>query len=115
MCIRDRPTAVRTTSETAESTEVVSLFLDTGEGATPQRLSVQYGYYSRTQAIAVVVVPLALLVLGYAVGPLIGRAAVHFAERLAGRIHVSGWNGVPRERKTGVVPVSYTHLTLPTS
>jgi hypothetical protein len=97
------PTAVRTTSETAESTEVVSLFLDTGEGATPQRLSVQYGYYSRTQAIAVVVVPLALLVLGYAVGPLIGRAAVHFAERLAGRIHVSGWNGVPRERKTGVV------------
>jgi len=96
-------TAVRSTSETAESTEVVSLYLDTGEGATPQRLSVQYGYFSRTQAIAVVVVPLTLLGLGYAIGPLIGRAAVHIAERLAGRIHVSGWNGVPRERTSGVV------------
>jgi len=95
------PTAVRSTSETAESTEVVSLYLDTGEGATPQRLSVQFGYFSRTQAIAVVVVPLTLLVLGYAIGPLIGRASVHLAERLAGRIYVS--SGVPRERKSGVV------------
>ena len=96
-------TAVRGVSETAESTEVVSLYLDTGEGATPQRLSVQFGYFSRTQAIAVVVIPLALLILGYAIGPLVGRASVHLAERLAGRVHVSGWNGVPRERKTGVV------------
>jgi len=94
-------TAVRGTSETAESTEVVSLYLDTGEGATPQRLSVQFGYFSRAQSIAVVVVPLTLLVLGYAIGPLIGRASVHIAERLAGRIHVS--RGVPRERNSGVV------------
>ena len=96
-------TAVRSVSETAESTEVVSLFLDTGEGATPQRLSVQYGYFSRTQSIAVVAVPLVLLTLGYAVGPLVGRAALHVAQRLAGRFHWSRWDGRPRERKSGVV------------
>jgi hypothetical protein len=95
--------AVRGLSETAESTETVSLFLDTGEGATPQRLSVQYGYFSRAQATAVVVVPLVLLLLGYSVGPLVGRASLHLVQRLTGRFHVSGWNGVPRERRTGVV------------
>ena len=45
--------AVRGVSETAESTETVSLFLDSGEGIAPQRLSVQYGYFSRAQAAAV--------------------------------------------------------------
>jgi hypothetical protein len=96
-------TAVRSVSETAESTEVVSLFLDTGEGATPQRLSVQYGYFSRTQSVAVVVVPLLLLVIGYSVGPLVGRASLHVAQRMAGRFHWSRWDGRPRERKSGVV------------
>jgi hypothetical protein len=95
--------AVRGLSETAESTETVSLFLDTGEGATPQRLSVQYGYFSRAQAAAVVAVPVALLLLGYSVGPLVGRASLHLVQRLAGRFHVSAWNGAPRERRTGVV------------
>ena len=96
-------TAVRGLSETAESTETVALFLDTGEGSTPQRLSVQYGYFSRTQAAAVVVVPAVLLLLGYAVGPLVGRAALHAVQRLTGRFHVSGWDGAPREKLSGVV------------
>ena len=95
--------AVRGLSETAESTETVALFLDTGEGSTPQRLSVQYGYFSRTQAAAVVVVPVVLLLLGYSVGPLVGRASLHAVQRLTGRFHVSGWDGAPRERLTGVV------------
>jgi hypothetical protein len=95
--------AVRGLSETAESTETVTLFLDTGEGAMPQRLSVQYGYFSRTQAAAVVVVPLVLLVLGYSVGPLVGRAALALVQRLTGRFHLSGWDGLPRERRTGAV------------
>lgn len=96
-------TAVRGTSETVESTETVSLFLDTGEGAMPQRLSVQYGYFSRTQSIAVVAVPAVLLLLGYAVGPLVGRASLHVVQRMAGRFAWSRWDGLPRERKTGVV------------
>jgi hypothetical protein len=95
--------AVRGLSETAESTETVSLFLDTGEGSTPQRLSVQYGYFSRAQATAVVAVPVVLLLLGYSVGPLVGRASLHLVQRLTGRFQLSGWNGAPRERRTGVV------------
>jgi hypothetical protein len=96
-------TAVRGLSETAESTETVALFLDTSEGSTPQRLSVQYGYFSRTQAAAVVVVPAVLLLLGYSVGPLVGRASLHAVQRLTGRFHVTAWDGAPRERLTGVV------------
>lgn len=96
------PSASRGLSETLERTEVVSMFLDTSDSAAPQRLTVQYGYFSRTQGTAVVVVPLVLLLLGYAVGPLVGRVAVHVFERMAGRFHV-GWSGAPRERRTGVV------------
>jgi hypothetical protein len=96
------PNASRGLSETLERTEVISQFLETSDGVIPQRLTVQYGYFSRTQGTAVVVVPLVLLVLGYAVGPLVGRVAVHVFERLAGRFHV-GRSGVPRERRTGVV------------
>lgn len=96
------PGAVRGVSETAESTETVSLFLDSGEGIAPQRLSVQYGYFSRAQAAAVVVVPLVLLGLGYSMGPLIGRGALLLVQRLSGRFHV-GWNQVPRERRAGVL------------
>jgi hypothetical protein len=95
--------AVRGISETAESTETVSVYLDADEGMTPQRLSVQYAYFSRGQAAAVVAVPLILLALGYAVGPLIGRASLHIAQRLAGRFHVGRWDGVPRERRAGVL------------
>ena len=101
--------AIRSVSETAESTENIALFLDTGEGATPQRLSVQYGYFSRTQAAAVVVIPLVLLLLGYSVGPLVGRASLHAVQRLTGRFHLSKWDGAPRERLTGVV-LSYDVL-----
>ncbi len=96
------PGAVRGVSETAESTETVSLFLESGEGIAPQRLSVQYGYFSRAQAAAVVVVPLVLLGLGYSMGPLIGRGVLLLAQRLSGRFHV-GWNRVPRERRAGVL------------
>jgi hypothetical protein len=96
------PGAVRGVSETAESTETVSLFLDGGEGVAPQRLSVQYGYFSRTQAAAVVVVPLVLLGLGYSMGPLIGRGALLLVQRLSGRFYV-GRDRVPRERRAGVL------------
>jgi len=96
------PGAVRGVSETVESTETVSLFLDGGEGIAPQRLSVQYGYFSGTQAAAVVVVPLILLGLGYSMGPLIGRGALLLVQRLSGRFYV-GRDRVPRERRAGVL------------
>jgi hypothetical protein len=96
------PSANRGLSETLESTEVVSLFLDPSD-STPQRLSVQFGYFSGTQAWAVVVVPLVVLILGYSVGPLVGRLALHVFQRFAGRVHWARWNGMPRKRETGVV------------
>ena len=96
------PTANRALSETLERTEVVSMYLDPTEG-TPQRLSVQYGYFSRTQSTAVLVVPLVLLGLGYAIGPLIGRLAVLLADRVFGRVHWARWDGAPRKRQTGVL------------
>ena len=96
------PTANRALSETLESTEVVSMYLDPTEG-TPQRLSVQYGYFSRTQSMAVLVVPLVILALGYSIGPLIGRLAVALADRFVGRVHWARWNGAPRKRQTGVM------------
>lgn len=96
------PTANRALSETLERTEVVSMYLDPTEG-TPQRLSVQYGYFSRTQAWAVVVVPLLILVVGYSIGPLIGRLAVVLADRFVGRMHWARWDGAPRKRQTGVM------------
>jgi hypothetical protein len=93
---------IRRLSETLESTQVVSLFLDTSEGIAPQQLSVQFGYFSRVQSVAVVVFPLVFLGLGYAVGPLIGRMAALLAERMAGRIAFGSWNA-GRERSSGVM------------
>ncbi|HWO06185.1 MAG TPA: hypothetical protein VNQ54_15400, partial [Methylomirabilota bacterium] len=48
------PTAIRRLSETLETTEVVSLFLDRSDGITPQQLAVQFGYFSRTQTALLV-------------------------------------------------------------
>lgn len=94
---------VRRLSETLESTEVVSLFLDTSDRIVPQQLSVQFGYFSRTQSALVVAIPLVLLALGYAVGPLVGRLAGHLGRHLAARIHLGGWHAAPRERERGVI------------
>jgi hypothetical protein len=64
------PTSLRRTSETEETTEVVSLFLDNTDGIVPQRLSVQFGYVSRVHAWTLVLIPTLFFALGQAVGPL---------------------------------------------
>ncbi|HUG36246.1 MAG TPA: hypothetical protein VML54_04810, partial [Candidatus Limnocylindrales bacterium] len=94
---------IRRLSETLESTEVVSLFLDASEGLSPQQLTVQFGYFSRAQAVGVVLVPMLILVLGYAVGPLVGRVAVHVLQVAMTYVRIGGWNAAPRERRTGVI------------
>jgi len=97
------PTSIRRLSENLETTEVVSLFLDKSEGITPQHLAVQFGYFSDVQAWALVLVPALFFVLGQAMGPVIGRAAVRAGSFVAARVHVGGWNGAPRRRETGTV------------
>ncbi len=97
------PSAIRRVSETLESTEVISLLLDKSEGITPQHLSVQFGYFSSVQAWAIVLVPALFFVLGQAMGPVIGRAALRAGTFVAARVHVGGWNGGPRRRETGTI------------
>jgi hypothetical protein len=96
------PTSIRRVSESLESTEVVSLFLDSTEGIVPQQLNVQFGYFARIQSVAVVVVPLLLLGLGYAVGPVLGRLASALASHLLSRLRFVIW-GQARDRVLGVV------------
>jgi hypothetical protein len=96
-------TTIRRLSETLESTEVVSLFLDASEGISPQHLSVQYGYFSRLQAAALVVVPMLFLALGYAVGPALARVGAHLASSLFTHVYLGAWNRAPRERVTGTI------------
>jgi hypothetical protein len=97
------PTSIRRLSETLESTEVVSLFLGTGEGIVPQNLSVQFGYFSRFEGIALVVIPLVLLALGPAMGPILGRAALRAGQALSARVHMGAWSGAPHPRESGVI------------
>ena len=99
------PTSIRRISETLESTEVVSLFLDKSDGITPQQVAVQFGYFSAVQAWALVLVPAFFFIIGQAMGPLIGRSAVRAGGFLAARLRVGGWNAGPGRRETGqIVP-----------
>src|SRR5499433_2844872 len=94
------PTSTRRLSQSLESTEVVSLFMGSGEGVVPQHLSVQFGYFSKLQGLMIVVIPLLLLAAGPALGPIIGRSAVALLGRLRSRLHlgVPGAKILPRER-----------------
>jgi hypothetical protein len=83
-------TAAREPADGKASSEMVSVFLDTTEGASPQTLSVQFGYASGLQAWAPVLIPLAFFVLGRATGPLIERAARGLGHRLSAHLRFGG-------------------------
>jgi hypothetical protein len=97
------PTAIRRLSETEETTEVVSLFLDRTDSITPQHLAVQFGYFSKVQAWALVLIPALFFVLGQAIGPVLGRTALQFVSTAGARVHLRGWNRLPRIRQSGVI------------
>jgi hypothetical protein len=97
------PTAIRRLSETEETTEIVSLFLDKTEGVTPQHLAVQFGYFSRIQSWALVLIPTLFFVLGQAIGPVLGRTALRLVNTASARVHLGGWNRLPRVRQSGVI------------
>lgn len=105
---------IRRISETLESTEVVSLFLDTTEGISPQQVTVQYGYFSRLQAAALVALPAIFLALGYAVGPALARVAAFVGGRMVANVRLGGWNRVPSGRETGtIVPPEVVSQIIP--
>lgn len=97
------PTAIRRLSETEDTTEVVSLFMDKTEGITPQHLSVQFGYFSRIQAWALVLVPTLFFILGQAIGPVLGRSALRVLSSAGTRVHLGPWKRVPRTQQSGVI------------
>jgi hypothetical protein len=97
------PTSIRRMSETLESTELVSLFLDGGGGITPQQLAVQFGYFSRAHAAMLVATPILFFALGQSMGPLVGRGVVRLVDTVAARVHLGSWGAAGRDRQTGVI------------
>src|SRR5438552_1806513 len=95
-------TATRRMSETLESTQVVSAFLERAQGATPQVLTVQFGYFTGWQSWAPVLIPMIFFVLGNLAGPLLTLLVKRVGGRLSGRIHISP-RSAPVERQTGTV------------
>ena len=98
------PTAIRRLSETLETTEVVSLFLDRSDGVSPQQLAVQFGYFSRTQTALLVAAPLLIFALGQAMGPLLGRGLLRVIDVVSARVQLGGWRVGGRDPGTGCDP-----------
>ncbi|HYB69729.1 MAG TPA: hypothetical protein VEH80_03615 [Candidatus Bathyarchaeia archaeon] len=96
------PTSARRMSETLESTELVSLFMDGGGSITPQQLAVRFGYFSRAHAAMLVATPILFFALGQSIGPLLGRGAMRLADSVAARVHLGAW-GSGADRETGVI------------
>lgn len=94
-------TATRKLSEVLESTEVVSVFLGHAEGATPQVLTVQFGYFTGWQSWAPVLIPIIFFALGNLAGPLFALAARRVGAKLASTIHLGPLSRI--ERQTGAV------------
>ena len=95
-------TSRRRASETRESTEVVSSYLDPSEGLRPQVLTVQFGYFTGWKSWAPVLFAALFFVLGNLAGPLLTTLARRVGTTLAGRIHISPHSG-PAERQSGTV------------
>ena len=95
-------TATRRMSEVLESTQVVSAFLEHAQGATPQVLTVQFGYFTGWQSWAPVLFAALFFVLGNLAGPLLTMLVKRVGGKLSGRIHISP-RSVPVERQTGTV------------
>jgi hypothetical protein len=95
--------ARRQLSETLESTDTVSLFLDRSEGLTPQVLSVQFGYFTGLQSWAPVLIPTLFFVLGNVAGVLVRNVAERLSKRWMGRVLFWRASDAPQGRQQGVV------------
>jgi len=64
---------------------------------------VQFGYFSRTQGVMIVLIPLLLLAAGPALGPVLGRSTVALVARLRVRLHLGMPGAKARLRESGVL------------
>jgi hypothetical protein len=99
--------AQRRLSESQEDTDVVSLFLDRGEGLTPQAVAVQFGYFSGLQSWAPVLIPIIFFTLGNLAGPLIRVLATWGGRALSARV-AFGRTGRGLPMESGVVAARET-------
>jgi hypothetical protein len=95
--------ARRQLSETLESTDTISLFLDRSDGITPQVLSVQFGYFTGLQSWAPVLIPIVFFVAGNVAGVLVRNVAERLSKRWAGRVLFWRSSSEPRMRQQGTV------------
>jgi hypothetical protein len=95
--------ARRQLSETLDSTDTVSLYLDRSEGITPQVLTVQFGYFTGLQSWAPVLIPTLFFVLGNVAAVLLRNVAERLSKRWAGRVLFWRTPDPPRVRQQGVV------------
>jgi hypothetical protein len=94
--------AKRQVSETLESTESVSMFLDS-EGLSPQTLTVQFGYFTRLQSWAPILIPMLFFILGNGAGVLVRTLTERISKRLTGRVKFGRPEETPQVRQRGVV------------
>jgi hypothetical protein len=95
--------ARRQLSETLESTDTVSLFLDRSDGITPQVLTVQFGYFTGLQSWAPVLIPTLFFVLGNVAAVLVRNLAERLGKQWAGRLLFWRAADEARVRRQGVV------------
>jgi hypothetical protein len=95
--------ARRQLSETLDSTDTISLFLDRSEGITPQVLSVQFGYFTGLQSWAPLLIPTLFFVLGNVAGVLVRTVAERLSKRWMGRILFWRARDQPQVRQQGTV------------
>jgi hypothetical protein len=96
------PAASRKLSETMESTEVVSLFLEQS-GLTPQVLTVQFGYFSGLRSWAPVLIPVLFFVLGNVAAVLVRNVAERLTRLMTGRFLIGRRSEERPAREHGVI------------
>lgn len=95
--------ARRQMSETLETTETVSAFIDRAEGLTPQVLSVQFGYFRGLQSWAPILIPFIAFLLGNLAGPIVKMIAARLQRTLRARLAVGPRRVEGAFRQRGVV------------
>jgi hypothetical protein len=97
------PSSTKRLSESLESTEIVSFFLDKSGGITPQQLTVQFGYYAGLQAWLPILIPVVFFVLGKASGPLLSRLGKRSARYVMARVQIGPGARRSGSRESGVM------------
>jgi hypothetical protein len=108
--------STRRLSESLDSTEVVSSFLDKSEGITPQQLTVQFGYFSGLRALGPVLIPALFFILGNVAAVLVRHLASRLGRTLVAHVHLGAPEAgreagviLPQETLSRIVPDSTTY------